>query len=443
MLTDSPSCFAVPDICNENSDCPDIGKKCDGYLIPSFGCKNNKCEYGPVLTSHQLFNGAWNRNITEEYLIRFESCKCKKHGIFNKKLFDNITTSTTIEVIKPEETTTNPIDDTNETTTIHDYDFDYDLPDNFESNYTIFLTSRMKGPCENDINRKTNVRNQRFDKIPHYCLHGCQQACLLFQGMPKSGCFTVPDLCNTNSDCPDIGKNCSSYLIPSIGCKNGKCEYGPVLARSSRALRRTMDDKPYANRFEPCKCTRFNDKLTNNITTTTIEDITPEDTTTNLIDETASLHGPNYDLPNNFEAIYTMGQCKNNIQVNSLMNVRNHIGKIHWNRCDFNCNEPGCSITTIEKNAARNEFFNCFIVPDNCKANKDCPDIGKNCNGYLIPSWGCQNGTCEYGDVVTRKGATMHRYKGATIDNKPIAKRFEPCKCDRLGNKLTNKDWKG
>ena len=138
----------------------------------------------------------------------------------------------------------------------------YDLPDNFESNYTIF-TSRMKGPCENDINRKTNVRNQRFDKIPHYCLLGCQQACLLFQGMPKSGCFTVPDLCNTNSDCPDIGKNCSSYLIPSIGCKNGKCEYGPVLARSSRALR-TMDDKPYANRFEPCKCSRFNNKLTNN-----------------------------------------------------------------------------------------------------------------------------------------------------------------------------------
>ena len=108
------------------------------------------------------------------------------------------------------------------------------------------------------------------------------------------------------------------------------------------------------------------------------------------------------------------------------MNVRNHIGKIHWNhQCDFNCNKPGCSISTLR---GRNEFFNCFSVPDKCKANTDCPDVGKNCNKYLIPSYGCQNGTCEYGDVFTRKGATM--------DNKPFTKRFGPCKCDKLDKKL-------
>ena len=60
----------------------------------------------------------------------------------------------------------------------------------------------------------------------------------------------VPDNCMRDSDCPDIGKSCSGYLIPSIGCRNGKCKYGPVLTR----LGATMDDNPYSKRFEKCKC---------------------------------------------------------------------------------------------------------------------------------------------------------------------------------------------
>ena len=70
---------------------------------------------------------------------------------------------------------------------------------------------------------------------------------------PKSGCFTVPNLCSTNSDCPDIGKNCSSYFIPSLGCKNGKCKYGPVL--TGRLVTKHVF---HAKRFEPCKCEKLN-----------------------------------------------------------------------------------------------------------------------------------------------------------------------------------------
>ena len=223
-----------------------------------------------------MCKAAWTSLVDDKpYAKRFEQCKC---GELNKKIINNITTtSTSIEVKKPEDTTTNTIiDDTNDTTN-HDYDFDYDLPNNFESKYSLFYSYQRGVLCENDINLpgQTSVRNQRFNKIPNSCLLGCGGACPRTIPLPQLGCFTVPDLCMTNSDCPDIGKNCNNYLIPSFGCKNGKCEYGPVLTREEV----TMDDKPYANRFEPCKCERFNSKLTNMITTTTIEVIKPEDTT--------------------------------------------------------------------------------------------------------------------------------------------------------------------
>ena len=121
----------------------------------------------------------------------------------------------------------------------------YDLPDNYESILNI--------PCENDKNNKTNVRNQLFDRIPRSCLLGCQEWCFRSFRRHQSGCFTVPNLCNTSSDCPDIGKNCSSYLIPSLGCKNGKCKYGPVLT-GRLVAKHTF----HAKRFEPCKCERLN-----------------------------------------------------------------------------------------------------------------------------------------------------------------------------------------
>ena len=127
-----------------------------------------------------------------------------------------------------------------------------------------------------------------------------------------------------------------------------------------------------------------------------------------------------YDLPNNFDANYTIGPCENSI--NGIVNVRNHIGREHWNPCDFKCNK-----TCAPFLGRRALATHCFIVPDKCNEYSDCPDIGKKCDGYLIPSFGCQFGICKYGPVLTRKGATMK--------NKSYAKRFESCKCERLNHR--------
>ena len=106
------------------------------------------------------------------------------------------------------------------------------------------------------MNRQPNVRNQHFLNIPRYpCYFECNVPCKRRSFKPYPGCFVVPNNCKKDSDCPDIGKTCSGYLIPSIGCRNGKCKYGPVLTR----LGATMDDKPYSKRFEKCKCKKSTD----------------------------------------------------------------------------------------------------------------------------------------------------------------------------------------